>query len=243
MRMSAHHSPYGGQSSRGMQSPSWTTVSDGQLQPGSQTARQATNGSSHVPSHPLHSEYSWPPMGHAMWSREMGKKLFDRQKVDNCIYQKICECNSEPQCCHCIVHLCACHSPGHSSTGMHLPSFTTVLLSQLQPGAQIEEQIGFGSWHVPSHPLHSLYVWPSIGHSAYAWSESYRENHYPNPEWQPEVSFARKREIVTVNNLRLVTLQKNLCLWTMLTRALIKRDAFSPVHNGVIHTTAAGFTD
>ena len=34
-----------------------------------------------------------------------------------------------------------------------------------------------------------------------------------------------------------------LCLWTMLTRALIGRDAFSLVHHGVIHTTAAGFTD
>ena len=34
-----------------------------------------------------------------------------------------------------------------------------------------------------------------------------------------------------------------LCLWTMLTRALIGRDAFSLVHHGPIHTTAAGFTD
>ena len=88
IHMSAHHSLNGGQSSRGMQSPSCTTVSGGQLQPGSQISGQATTGSSHVPSHPLHSEYSWPPMGHAVRSREMWKKSFDRQKIDNCIYQK-----------------------------------------------------------------------------------------------------------------------------------------------------------
>ena len=87
IHMSAHHSLNGGQSSRGMQSPSCTTVSGGQLQPGRQTAGQGTNGSSHVPSHPLHSEYFWPLMGHAacVARRDVEKIIWQtkyRQLVD-----------------------------------------------------------------------------------------------------------------------------------------------------------------
>ena len=57
---------------------------------------------------------------------------------------------------------------GHSSGELHLPSCTTVPAGQLQPGSQIKGQIGFWFRHVPSHPLHSLNTWPSIGHSVWS---------------------------------------------------------------------------
>lgn len=62
------------------------------------------------------------------------------------------------------------HSPGHSSIGVHLPLCTTVSVGQLQPGSQMAWQTGFWFQHVPSQPLHSLKVWPSIGHTV--WSRS-----------------------------------------------------------------------
>ena len=60
------------------------------------------------------------------------------------------------------------HSPGggQSSRRMHMPSCTTVPTGQLQPGSQISGHGGLGSSHVPSHPLHSCHIWPSIRHTA-----------------------------------------------------------------------------
>ena len=62
---SSMHSPgTSGHSSGEIHLPSCTTVPFTQLQPGSQIAGHGGFGSAHVPSQPLHSEYSWPSMSH-----------------------------------------------------------------------------------------------------------------------------------------------------------------------------------
>ena len=157
--LSVQHSP--GHSSGGMHLPLCTTyVVFSQLQPGKQANGQIGLWSQHVPSHPLHSLSIWPSIGHSVWLGIWRALLYFKRKLPEiCIHLYTNQCNIVEVNNHFVPFYIVSRQglPGHSSGGMHLPLCTTyVKFAQLQPGKQINGQIGFGFKHVPSQPLHSL---------------------------------------------------------------------------------------